>query len=75
MSDALLNPITLQAATWVEFSLVTFFWRNKRKLLANGEKVVSLIRYCGHAHKHFGAAGMPVLRSKQHPAAITKQRY
>ena len=36
------------AATWVAFSLVTFFWRDKRKLLANGEnsyldyKVVSL---------------------------------
>ncbi|MCF4010437.1 hypothetical protein [Rheinheimera sp. UJ63] len=27
------------AATWVAFSLVTFFWRDKRKLLANGEKV------------------------------------
>ncbi|MDP5035024.1 MAG: hypothetical protein NWQ42_02765, partial [Alishewanella sp.] len=26
-------------ATWVEFSLGTFFWRNKRKYLANGEKV------------------------------------
>ena len=53
------------AATWVEFSLVTFFWRDKRKLLANGEKVVHLMSNCGHAHRHFDAAEISVVRSMQ----------